>query len=145
MKRIVSHCVLFVFAALFHLAAAFSQTEVSFGPARPDSPKTVSFKLVRMEEVATDEGVPVTFDLERLTNSTIVLERDGAEFISSPIKIQDSAGSCIMRNIAPGRYRLKLSMPRLSNSIRIPSRPVNGIKIVIKLGGSVTVSVEPDK
>lgn len=140
MKGIARHSALLVLMVLLQLPTAVSQREVSIGPARPDSPKTLTFKFVREEDSI--------FNLERLNSSEIILEKDGVRLVSSPITIQDSEGSCTIPNVAPGFYRLSLPILRMTTGITItvPPRPVTAVKIIVtfKRKGMI-ISPEPAK
>ena len=58
---------------------SLAQREVSIGPARPNAPKTLAFKLI--------QGGDATFNLEKMSDSNIILEHNEARFVSSPIRV----------------------------------------------------------
>jgi hypothetical protein len=87
---------------LFSPSIVPAQREVWVGPARPESPKTVTFKVIRFENPQVDQEKLANFPFQKLSGAKMVLELEGIRFVSSPIKIQDSQGSCTIADVPPG-------------------------------------------
>jgi hypothetical protein len=131
MERVIRVYAALAFAVLLQTSAAVAQTEVSLGPPRPDSPKTVTFRFTRSADTQ--------FSLDRIINSTVVLEQDGAKYVSSKIKIHDLEGICTIAEVPPGKYTLKIEYFKLSTTILIPERDIRAISFDVKIGSVFTI------
>jgi hypothetical protein len=116
-------------------ALGFGQREISIGAPRPESPKTIIFKLFR------EESASLSFD--KLLGYQAVLEREGTRYLSSPLKGTDSDLNCMFSDVPPGTYKLKMDIFRLSTSLTISAKPVRTISFDIRIGQAITITEAP--
>jgi hypothetical protein len=103
------------------------QKEIPIGPSRASSPKTVTFRFIRTADS--------TFNLDRLNGEKIVLERDGIEYVSTPIKTRGSEGVCTIAGVPPGECKLRLAFFRTTATVAIPAQPGNTVTLDFKISG----------
>jgi hypothetical protein len=125
MKLNTSGYMLAILAILLQTTLAMAQKEVSIGPAREDSPKTVE---VRLLPSANSQSM-----IDKLANSTAVLQRRAKEYVSTRIKFNASEGACSIEQVVPGKYRLELSALGFNTSIQIPRTSKNDVTLVVRL------------
>jgi hypothetical protein len=59
-----------------------------------------------------------------------------ARYISEPILTEGNRGSCRFKEpIAPGSYRLNISIFKMSVEIKIPEKPVNSVAFDLNIRG----------
>jgi hypothetical protein len=118
MDRTIRDGSLLTLAFLLSVTAAFAQKEVSIGAPRPGSPKTVTFRIVVEDQ---------SLRLDRLIESTMVLEKDGTKLVSTPIKEEESQGVCTIREVPPGEYKLIWKILHLSAKMKIRERATSEV------------------
>jgi hypothetical protein len=115
-----------------------AQKEVSIGPARADSPKTVTVRLL--------PGPNSQSTMDKLADSTAVLQRRMKEYVSTPIKFNESEGACTIEQVVPGKYRLDLRALGFNTSIQIPRTSKNEVTLVIRLrSDGISARVSPSR
>ncbi len=81
------------------------------------------------------------FNLDRLNNSVLVLEApDGTRYQSSPVLATGDTANChFPEPIAPGQYKLILSIFRLSLGVIIPPTPDKAVTLEINLSNGISI------
>jgi hypothetical protein len=115
----------------------WAQKEVSIGTPRPESPKTVTFRFVKLTG---------SWKIERLSGFQVVLQNAEQRYLSSPIKVQDGRGICKISDVSPGKYKLEMQILRMTVAFTIPALPVREIGYEVTFGDGITIRpIDPDK
>jgi|WetSurMetagenome_2_1015567.scaffolds.fasta_scaffold382803_1 hypothetical protein len=125
MKLNTSGYILAILAVLLQTTFAIAQKEVWIGPAKEDSPKTVT---VRILPNANSRSM-----IDKLADSTAVLQRRAKEYVSTPIKFKVSEGACSIEQVVPGKYSLELPALDFDTSIQIPRTTENDVTLIVRL------------
>lgn len=98
--------------------------------AMRDAPKDVVFNFVKTGG---------TFNMDRLDGFQIVLA--GAQsYQSTPILTSGNRGSCRLSGVAPGEYRLSMSIFRLNTTVNVPKASVRAITFDMNIGAGITIT-----
>jgi hypothetical protein len=129
---------LLLLAILLYTPPAFStQKEVSIGTPRPESPKTVTFRFIKLTG---------SWKIERLAGFQVALDNSARRYLSSPVKVQDGQGICKICDVPPGKYKLQMEILRMTVAFNVPARPVREISYEVTFDDGITIrDINPEK
>jgi hypothetical protein len=115
----------------------WAQKEVSIGTPRPESPKTVTFRFIKLEG---------SWNIERLAGFQVVLDNGEKRYLSSPVKVQDGQGICKISDVPPGKYKLQMEILRMTAAFNVPAQPVREIWYEVRFDTGITIRpIDPEK
>ncbi len=94
------------------------------------APKDVTFNFIKTGG---------SWNMERLDGFQVVLA--GAQsYQSTPIMTNGPRGSCKISGVAPGDYRLNISIFRLSTDVKIPKIPARAITFDVSISNTIAIT-----
>jgi ABC-type amino acid transport substrate-binding protein len=94
------------------------------------APKDVTFNFIKTGGA---------WNMERLDGYQVVLQ--GAQsFQSTPILTNGPRGSCRIGQVAPGDYRMNISIFRLSTEVKIPKIPAKAITFDVSISNTIAIT-----
>lgn len=98
--------------------------------AMRDAPKDVVFNFIKTGG---------TFNMDRLDGFQIVLAGNQS-YQSTPILTSGNRGSCKLSGVAPGEYRLSMSIFRLNTTVNVPKIVARTITFEMNIGAGITIT-----